>query len=67
MVKCGGTVFDAAKQGNGNSQLDGGAMVQRGGMLFDTAKQGNGNQGHEYGTELSDSDKDDLIEFMKTL
>jgi mono/diheme cytochrome c family protein len=49
------------------SQDNGEAMVRRGGMLFDTAKQGNGNQGHEYGTELQDDEKEALIEFMKTL
>jgi hypothetical protein len=49
------------------SQDNGDAMVTRGGMLFDTAKQGNGNQGHEYGTELQEDEKEALIEFMKTL
>lgn len=39
-------------------------------VLIDTARQGNGNEGHEgyeYGTELSDSDKDALLEYLKTL
>jgi hypothetical protein len=49
------------------SQDNGDAMMKRGGMLFDTAKQGNGNQGHEYGTELQEDEKEALIEFMKTL
>ncbi len=38
-------------------------------FAFDTAQPGNGNSGHEgraYGTELSGSDKDALIEFLKT-
>lgn len=38
-------------------------------FAFDTALPGNGNFGHEgaaYGTELSDADKDALIEFLKT-
>jgi mono/diheme cytochrome c family protein len=41
--------------------------VERYGMRFDTTKPGNGNRGHEYGTELSEPEKDDLIEFLKTL
>lgn len=34
---------------------------------YDTTVPGNGNQGHTYGTTLSDTDKDDLVEYMKTL
>jgi hypothetical protein len=36
-------------------------------FLFDTKQQGNGNQGHTYGTQLSDADKDKLLEYLKTL
>lgn len=38
-------------------------------FLFDTAVLGNGNMGHEgerYGTQLSDGEKWDLIEYLKT-
>ena len=28
---------------------------------------GNSNSGHDYGTKLSDNDKHDLIEYLKTL
>lgn len=38
-------------------------------FVFDTAVPGNGNQGHEgqaYGTELSDEEKDAIVEFLKT-
>ncbi len=38
-------------------------------FLFDTAQPGNGNYGHEgkaFGTELPDSDKDALVEYLKT-
>jgi hypothetical protein len=38
--------------------------------VFDTSLWGNRNSGHEgvrYGTELSDSDKQDLLEYLKTL
>jgi hypothetical protein len=40
------------------------------GPVFDTGLWGNRNSGHEgvaYGTELSDSDKQDLLEFLKSL
>jgi mono/diheme cytochrome c family protein len=38
-------------------------------FLYDTAEPGNSNKGHEgkpYGTELSDADKDALVEYLKT-
>ncbi len=34
---------------------------------FDTTLKGNSNQGHEYGVDLNDSEKSDLLEFLKTL
>lgn len=36
-------------------------------FLFDTRLPGNSNAGHDYGTDLSDDQRWDLIEFMKTL
>ncbi|PXF29439.1 hypothetical protein WH50_20835 [Pokkaliibacter plantistimulans] len=36
-------------------------------FLFDTRLPGNSNAGHLYGTDLSDSEKWDLIEYMKSL
>ena len=33
---------------------------------FDTALPGNGNQGHLYGTTLPASDKDAVVEYLKT-
>ena len=35
--------------------------------LFDTTLPGNSNQGHAYGTELSSAERQDLIEFLKSL
>jgi len=35
--------------------------------LYEAAKRGNGNAGHRYGTDLSTSEKDALIEYLKTL
>lgn len=34
---------------------------------FDTLLQGNSNKGHEYGSQLSDKEKWELIEYLKTL
>lgn len=36
------------------------------GSDFDTSLRSNGNEGHTYGTNLSDEEKKDLIEYMKT-
>jgi Cytochrome c len=44
-----------------------GPEAQKVGFHVDTTIPGNGNQGHAYGTALKDSDKWDLIEYMKTL
>ncbi len=41
--------------------------AQRTGTKFDTASKGGGNQGHEFGTGLSASEKDALVEYLKTL
>ena len=38
-----------------------------GGFLFDTGLPGNSNAGHHYGTERTDQEKADLIEYLKTL
>ena len=43
-----------------------GPEVERLGFRYDTSKKGNGNQGHEYGTNLSQKEIDDLLEFLKT-
>ncbi len=37
------------------------------GSLYDTSLPGNGNGGHLWGTKLADDQKQDLIEYMKTL
>jgi hypothetical protein len=38
-----------------------------GGILLDTTLFGNSNQGHEYGVSLTDAEKRDLIEYLKSL
>ena len=36
-------------------------------FLFDTREKRNGNQGHTYGTQLANEDKEKLLEYLKTL
>jgi hypothetical protein len=36
-------------------------------FLFDTTKLSNGNQGHTYGTQLTDGEKNALVEYLKKL
>ena len=38
-----------------------------GAFLFDTSQPGNSNAGHEFGTKLSDTERWELIEYLKTL
>jgi len=35
--------------------------------LFDTTQKGNGNAGHVYGQQLPPDQKEDLLEYLKTL
>jgi hypothetical protein len=43
-----------------------GPEAEAAGFRFDTSERGNGNQGHLYGTDLSEPEKQDLLEFLKT-
>ena len=43
-----------------------GPKAESSGFKYDTTERGNGNQGHEYGTNLGQQEKDDLLEFLKT-
>lgn len=38
-----------------------------GGYILDTTSPGNSNAGHDYGTDLTDAQKRELIEYLKTL
>ena len=58
-------VLDSKNLGFVSAKTD--QSAQRRGLLFDTKSTGNGNQGHEYGTDLPQDQKEDLIEFLKTL
>ncbi len=44
-----------------------GPEAEKVGTRYDTARKGNGNEGHLFGTSLSESDKESLIEYLKTL
>ncbi len=44
-----------------------GTTAKRYGFKFDTSERGNGNGGHTYGTNLPESQKRALLEYMKTL
>jgi hypothetical protein len=44
-----------------------GSEARSAGFLYDTSIPGNGNEGHLFGTKLASDQKQDLIEFMKTL
>ena len=41
--------------------------TEQGAFQYDTSIPGNGNSGHEYGTALIDSEKQALLEYLKTL
>lgn len=44
-----------------------GPEAEKVGFLLKTSVSGNSNQGHLYGTSLTDAEKRDLLEFLKTL
>ncbi|NMH60694.1 c-type cytochrome [Alteromonas ponticola] len=44
-----------------------GDKAKRTGSLLNTREKGNSNAGHLFGTQLSDNDKEALIEYLKTL
>jgi mono/diheme cytochrome c family protein len=56
-------VYDQAKVGFVTDTQD----AQRIGTRMDTSGKGGGNQGHEFGTTLSATEKDTLVEYLKTL
>lgn len=44
-----------------------GPEAEKLGWKYDTTVRGNSNQGHTYGTDLSREDREDLLEYLKTL
>jgi hypothetical protein len=43
------------------------AEAAKAGTKFDVSQRGNGNEGHDFGTSLPEPQKDDLVEYLKTL
>jgi len=41
--------------------------IERIGTRFDVSQRASSNQGHTFGTDLSDKEKDALVEYLKTL
>jgi Cytochrome c len=63
----GSDILDTSKVGY---RYDGFGAAPENLFLYDTSVPGNSNRGHEgkaYGTEMSPTDKDALVEYMKTL
>jgi hypothetical protein len=44
-----------------------GPWAEANGYHYDTTLRGNGNKGHTYGTDLTDDEKRDLLEYLKQL
>jgi len=44
-----------------------GAEAEKAGTRFDVSQRGNGNEGHVFGTTLPETEKDALVEYLKTL
>lgn len=57
----GSREFDPAKVGFKS------AGYEQSGFLYDTAKDGNRNTGHIYGVDMTDAERWDLLEYLKTL
>ncbi len=60
----GSDLFDKANVGFVSTVASEGATRF---MRFETSRDGNSNAGHEYGTDLSTTDQDALLEYLKTL
>lgn len=56
-------VYDQSKVGFVSDSPE----AKRVGTRLDTASKGGSNQGHEFGTRLSATEKDALVEYLKTL
>lgn len=56
-------LYDQSKVGFVTSGLE----AERIGTRYDVSQRGSGNQGHTYGTELQQKEKEALVEYLKTL
>jgi processive rubber oxygenase RoxA-like protein len=62
----GGDVIDGKNGGFVSPGCDPSAPAPPRGLCYDTKIAGNGNGGHEYGTTLTASEKDDLLAYLLT-
>ena len=62
-----GVADEPAPSGCGFKAVQAGCMPKDKGWKLDTSVRGNSNRGHDYGTGLSDGDKQSLVEYLKTL
>jgi hypothetical protein len=62
----GGDVIDGKNGGFVSPGCDPNAPPPPKGLCYDTTLPGNGNGGHEYGTGLSESEKNDLLAYLLT-
>ena len=63
--RCAGSVSDAPADST-SPPLERDCVPSERGWLYDTAERGNGNGGHLYGLDLSEDEKNALIEYLKT-
>lgn len=64
----GGREYDPVKLGLAVAAREqAGAERAPAGFTYDTSQPGNSNAGHEFGTRLPDTDKRDLLEYLKRL
>ena len=59
--------YDLIDAKNGGFVSQPGSTAERVGTRYDTTVPGNGNEGHLYGVDLSNEEKDSLLAFLKTL
>ncbi|HKW42023.1 MAG TPA: hypothetical protein VJN39_12305 [Gemmatimonadales bacterium] len=58
--------FAEAPTGGRSGESQWGCMPDTDGWRYDTAERGNSNRGHRYGIRLSDAQKAELVEYLKT-
>jgi hypothetical protein len=62
----GDDTLDEARGGFRSPPCTTGEPAPPGRFCFDTTRPGNGNAGHDYGTGLSRTEKDDLVAYLRT-
>ena len=63
----GGLTLDANEVALRSAQLNSTKKGARDRSIYDTSLQGQSNQGHEKFIDLKDEEKDDLVEYLKTI